>query len=145
MARTLHATNRRTWIQALVLLAILLGETSANADIRIVFPEDDCVINVKRDFGAVGDGKTDDTKALQSALDAGSGAGVKQHKIVYLPNGIYRIRETLVVNRGQQGAGLGPWLYGESRDGVVTSLEPLAENYETLTAIWQPGLTLLFC
>lgn len=38
------------------------------------------------DFGAAGDGKADDTKALQAAIDAIPAAG----GIVFLPVGIYR-------------------------------------------------------
>jgi hypothetical protein len=70
----------------------------------------------------------DDTQALQAALDAGSGTGVAQHKVVYIPNGTYRIRNTLVVNRGHQGASIGPWLYGESRDGVVIRMDDGVEG-----------------
>lgn len=83
-----------------LLPSVLFAET------RIVFPDDECVINVNRDFGAKGDGTTDDTDALQAALDAGSGSEVKQHKIVLLPNGTYRVRNTLVVNRDKKGSGL---------------------------------------
>lgn len=108
------------------------GAPPVAPDLRIVFPDDQCVIDVKRDFGAKGDGVSDDTKALQAALDAGSGAEVKQHKIVYLPNGIYRIRETLVVNREGSGAGLGPWLYGETRDGVVIRLDDRVEGVSSV-------------
>ena len=83
----------------------------AVAELRIVFPDDECVIDVKRDFGAKGDGKTDDTAALQAALDAGSGNDVKQHKIVYMPNGTYRVRKSLVVNRekGRRGKANGKY------------------------------------
>ena len=39
-----------------------------------------------RDFGAVGDGKTDDTKAFQKALDA---AGERGGEVVFAPRGNY--------------------------------------------------------
>jgi hypothetical protein len=45
--------------------------------------------------GAVGDGKTDSTKAIQSALDSGA-------EVVYLPAGNYRITDTLHVKGGVQ-------------------------------------------
>lgn len=56
-----------------------------------------------RDFGAKGDGATDDTEAIQRALDA----GVREKKVVYLPPGRYRTTrgfrvESVVV----QGAGM---------------------------------------
>ena len=40
------------------------------------------------DFGAVGDGVTDDTEAIQAAVDAVIAAG---SKVVYLPNGTYYV------------------------------------------------------
>lgn len=40
-----------------------------------------------RDLGVVGDGKADDTAALQRAIDT--------HRVVYLPSGFYKITDTL--------------------------------------------------
>lgn len=54
-------------------------------------------LDVKRDFGAVGDGKADDTNALQRALDA-----LRDHKracVLYLPTGTYRLTRTLTTSR----------------------------------------------
>ncbi|MCX8156866.1 MAG: glycoside hydrolase family 55 protein [Verrucomicrobiae bacterium] len=86
---------------------------------RLVFPEDASVLNVKRDFNARGDGRTDDTEALQRALDASSQRGGGQAtKLLYLPNGTYRLTSNLVVH-----AAVGPWVYGESRDGVILRLD----------------------
>lgn len=39
------------------------------------------------DLGAVGDGQTDDTVALQRAIDA--------HRVIYLPLGIYKVTDTI--------------------------------------------------
>ena len=44
----------------------------------------------------MGDGKTDDTAALQDALDKMHGLGGVP-KVVYLPPGTYRITHTLVM------------------------------------------------
>jgi parallel beta-helix repeat protein len=44
-----------------------------------------------KDFGATGDASTDDTTAIQNALNAGSG------RAVYFPAGTYRVSATLVV------------------------------------------------
>ena len=49
-----------------------------------------------RDFGATGDGQTDDTNAIQHAIDDGDG-------LVELPRGEYRITRTLKVNLTEQG------------------------------------------
>jgi hypothetical protein len=56
-----------------------------------------------KDFGAVGDGTTDDTAAIQAAIDASAN--------VYIPAGTYKITSALVVNRlggsSIMGAGIG--------------------------------------
>lgn len=49
-------------------------------------------INAVTDFGATGNGTTDDTSALQAALDAGK----SQTRPVYIPSGVYKITSTLV-------------------------------------------------
>jgi hypothetical protein len=59
--------------------------------------------NVKTRFGAKGDGKTDDTRALQKALDSlsvrprGFNAGDRGFTTIYLPPGNYQISSTLVL------------------------------------------------
>lgn len=50
-----------------------------------------------RDFGAVGDGTTDDTAALQAALDAAAGGGTLR-----LPGGTYSIKDCLFVRSGTE-------------------------------------------
>ncbi|MBE7498826.1 MAG: hypothetical protein HS113_00640 [Verrucomicrobiales bacterium] len=81
------------------------------------FPDDPSVADVRRDFGARGDGVADDTAALQRGFDASSERGGGRTRILFLPNGVYRVTGTLVVK-----ARVGPWVYGESRDGVVIRL-----------------------
>lgn len=57
--------------------------------------------NVKTRFGATGDGKADDTRALQKALDSLSvlprnfNSGKRGYATIYLPAGNYRITSTL--------------------------------------------------
>jgi len=53
-------------------------------------------MNVKTDFGAVGDGKADDTAALQKTLDALAKGGANTRCVLYLPAGSYRTTATLV-------------------------------------------------
>jgi hypothetical protein len=52
--------------------------------------------NVK-DYGALGNGTTDDLAALQAAVDAASAAG---GGTVFLPKGVYRISDSLVLKTG---------------------------------------------
>src|SRR5688572_28868893 len=59
--------------------------------------------NVKTRFRAAGDGKKDDTRAIQMALDSLTGRAkmpfntdpAKRYMVVYLPAGTYRISSTL--------------------------------------------------
>ena len=51
-------------------------------------------------YGAKGDGETDDTKALQEAFD--------KEKIVYLPQGIYKISDTLYLRKDTYVYGMSP-------------------------------------
>ena len=48
----------------------------------------DASVNVK-DYGATGDGTTDDTTSIQAAINAVTSGGV-----VYFPSGTYRIART---------------------------------------------------
>jgi len=69
-----------------------------------------------RDFGAVGDGRHDDTKALRAALAASAN--------VYLPMGRYRLRETLEIPPGKRLFGLHPGRTMLSvRDGATAFAE----------------------
>lgn len=63
--------------------------------------------DVKRDFGAVGDGTTDDTEAWQQALDSlgFSGNNPQPKAILHVPAGTYRITRTLEF-RSRFGAGV---------------------------------------
>ncbi len=65
----------------------------------------DKIINV-RDFGARGDGKHDDTAAIQKAFDSAAKAGTlgrlrkvryAQGAVVYFPNGTYKLTDTIKV------------------------------------------------
>jgi len=55
---------------------------------------------------AMGDGTTDDSEALQRALDQAVDA--THHGLVFLPSGRYRITRTLVVPQGVRLYGVGP-------------------------------------
>lgn len=59
------------------------------------------VVNVKTNFGAVGDGRTDDTTAIQSAIDF---ALNNRHGTVFLPEGTYKVTKTLHLGYGWQGS-----------------------------------------
>src|SRR5271167_4358204 len=53
--------------------------------------------DVKHDYGAIGDGKADDTTALQKGLD-----DLREHKkfcVLFIPAGTYRVTATLKTER----------------------------------------------
>jgi hypothetical protein len=109
-----------------IALGLALVITPSMAAEQFLFPTDPAVLDVKRDCGAKGDGRADDTEALQHALEAGAGHDAKLGKrtrVVFLPNGTYRLTRSLVFRHA-----VGPWLYGESRDGVVLKLDDGAKD-----------------
>lgn len=57
-------------------------------------------VNIQ-ELGAIGDGETDDTQAIQQAIN--------QHKNIYFPQGNYRITEGLTLKPGTNLIGLHPW------------------------------------
>ncbi len=71
------------------------------------------VVNVK-DFGAVGDGVTDDTAAIQAAIDVQKGP-------VFLPNGIYLVSSEIVIKDGTGIIGENP--FWKRRTGYVYSVD----------------------
>ncbi len=98
----------------------------------VSFPPDSGIVNV-RDFGAKGDGRTDDTAALQTAIDAvgpDTGAFFWRVKLVYLPDGIYRISRTLQRHYAGGKFGSGMILIGESTAGTIIRLADHAAGFD---------------
>ncbi|HZO87654.1 MAG TPA: glycosyl hydrolase family 28-related protein [Chthonomonadaceae bacterium] len=67
--------------------------------------------NVQRDYGARGDGKTDDTAAFQRALN--DLTLHKQFCVLYVPAGTYRLTGTIKTERHAHTEGMGMMLVGE--------------------------------
>jgi len=72
-----------------------------------------------KDFGATGDGSTDDTTAIQNALNAGTG------RSVYFPAGTYRVSTTLVVKTETTLLG----------DGINKSIIKLTSGFSAAAAM----------
>lgn len=104
---------------ALAVVALALGANARAAD--ALFPPDSGIVDVtKPPYSAKGDGTTDDTAAIQKALDDHPNSGA----IIYLPKGTYRVTDTLRWPQGNRG-GMEQKrvvLMGQSRDGSALRL-----------------------
>jgi len=69
--------------------------------------------DLRRDFGAAGDGVADDTAALQAALDAMRDLETLDWCVLYVPAGTYRITATLRTARAEFWDYLGFTMIGE--------------------------------
>jgi hypothetical protein len=111
-ARPAPAVPRR---RALASMGALIAGTGATAYGKGLDPPAGRDHNV-RDFGATGDGVTDDTESLQRALDAARAAG----GIVFLPPGTYLTRRLTLHSRVH--------LRGSGGDATVLRLAPGANT-----------------
>ena len=93
----------RSMIAAL-LAATTLGAPAfaATTSVFPVAPAEPHAVTVK----AVGDGRADDSAAIQQALD--QARDTTGHGIVFLPSGTYRITRSLIVPAGVRVYGVGP-------------------------------------
>ena len=98
-------TNETGVINSGNATAISYTLTAAGAVAQTVQTKLDQYVSVK-DFGAVGDGVTDDTAAIQAALDASAS--------VYFPEGVYALSDQIELNSGQK-------LHGDGYESVLLS------------------------
>lgn len=107
---------------------MLCASVPAYSATEVAFPPDAPVWNVKN-YGAVGNGQADDTQAFKNAITAAldHNARYSEIRIIYVPNGTYKITDTLDaknLNRlnWSQGWRSGFFMQGESQAGVVLKL-----------------------
>jgi hypothetical protein len=104
-----YIPKERTMSRHRILVPLLMAAGSvlacqpawAGPSVFLSAPDDSKAITVN----AVGDGRADDTAAIQAALDSAASRGAGS--IVYLPSGRYRITRTLVVSPGTRVFGVG--------------------------------------
>ncbi len=93
----------------------------------VVFPSDSGVVDVKASYGAKGDGRTDDTAAIQKALDEHPNQGA----IIYLPSGVYVVSDTLKWPHGPR-PGMeekNTVLQGQRRERTILKLKDACPGY----------------
>jgi hypothetical protein len=78
------------------------------ASVETVLPRGSGYIDLKESFGALGDGRTDDTAAFQEAFRVLSNRAPLAHHTLYIPPGTYLVSDTLQSGRSftVQGAGV---------------------------------------
>ncbi len=104
---------------AIAATKLSFTQTGTGASARTVTSRFQDTISVK-DFGAVGDGSTNDTAAIQAALNQGAVAGVS----VYLPAGTYQVEDTINIKSNNHffGAGEASIIRMKSTIGRETTL-----------------------
>lgn len=80
--------------------------------LRTLYERFNDIINVK-DFGAVGDGVTDDTAAIQAAINSTHHANTGIRDIVFFPSGKYKV-STITISNGQSIILSNPTLISDS-------------------------------
>lgn len=116
---------------ALLLAIMLQYGTSQSSVVRgstvDKYPNNSGIISVKN-YGAKGDGVTDDTQAIQTAIKSGY-RGYGQQKTIYFPQGTYLVSKPLEWRDGQ-----GKWLpylnfQGQNRTNTIIKLKNNALGY----------------
>lgn len=97
------------------------------------FPQDLGWIDIKKDYGAKGDGQTDDTEAIQKALNATQLGDYTRPKIIYFPQGTYLVSDTLQFP--EQGQKCCITLQGQ---GTANTIIKLKDNSPYYNNTWNP-------
>ncbi len=114
--------QHKALLHAVVVMTILAGMSSLTAAEPSSLPELNWTpgsdwLNV-RDFGAKGDGQTDDTASLQAAFDR-----LDDGVVVYLPPGTYVVTQELRIQKtrikGREKRLMGTGIYGHGRSTVL--------------------------
>lgn len=112
----------------LIQVALVFIAATAGLSADVVYPSDAGVVNVKTAFGAKGDGVTDDTGAILSAIR--HNVGSSNFGILYFPSGTYLVTQQLPyldVN-GFWGAYL--TLQGQNESNTIIRLAPNSPSFQ---------------
>jgi len=118
---------------------IPMGEAPAPAQVPIgdaerTFPADSGMVNVKLQFGAKGDGISDDTQAIQQAISSVVHHPQNGPRIIFFPSGIYLVSRPLLEKdlRSQWNSLL--TLQGENRANTSIKLTDDNGLYQSVSA-----------
>ena len=121
----------RIWGAALAICTAFPAVNAAAPPVlpQYVFPSDAGVVDVtKPPYNAKADGIADDGDALQAALSAYPSG----NRIIYLPNGIYRVSRTLRWPKGKSEGGFmkRTILQGQSQNGAIIRLTDKVPGFD---------------
>jgi hypothetical protein len=93
------------------------------------------IVNVKTDFGAAGDATTDDTTAIQNAINSATTASF-EGGIVFFPPGFYKTTSALTIPAGVilRGSGMGVFAGTGNSGGSVIRSAAAAGDVITISA-----------
>jgi hypothetical protein len=90
-----------------------------------------------RDYGTVGDGETDDTTAIQAAIDAAGTGGS-----VYIPHGRYKIGDSLLITNPIKIFGSGRGVATEDTEDISSEIYFVATDKEAAIIIASRGVSI---
>ncbi|MEI9895616.1 MAG: glycosyl hydrolase family 28-related protein [Chthoniobacter sp.] len=101
--------------------------------VETVLPRDCGYVDLKESFGALGDGKSDDTGAFREAFRVLSNQAALDHNTLYIPPGTYLVTDMLESGRSLSVVGAGP-------DKTVIKLRDKCPGFTRAAdarAVWQ--------
>lgn len=106
-----------------------IAQATQRFEENIIYPKSSAVLDVtSAEYGAVPNDGKDDTRAIQKALSQFPNGG----RIIYLPNGVYNLSDTLHWPSGKRFASdyKRTILQGQSRNGVVIRLKNNSPKFQ---------------